>query len=180
MDHLQISPAQTKIIEIFLQLLAKKPLAKISVTEITRTAHLNRGTFYLYYLDVYDLYTKVSTQFLDALMATFNANYPNEPTPTNFGTLSHKILDYLTTHQKSFQILINADNGANFIEQLHALFVTGIVTKEHISSENKDYLIDVIYNVNGAIGVIIAWQQGKLNCSLETVTRRLAFIFSVI
>ena len=41
--------------ETLLNILEKKDISKISVTEICTEADINRGTFYRYYNDVYDL-----------------------------------------------------------------------------------------------------------------------------
>ncbi len=38
-----------------MELIREKPLSKITVSEICQKAEINRGTFYRYYLDVYDL-----------------------------------------------------------------------------------------------------------------------------
>ena len=40
-------------------LIREKPVAKITVSEICAKAEINRGTFYRYYLDVYDLAEKM-------------------------------------------------------------------------------------------------------------------------
>ena len=37
------------------ELMSEKPLGSISVREIAEKADINRGTFYLYYRDVYDM-----------------------------------------------------------------------------------------------------------------------------
>ena len=45
-----------KVIEdSFLELLGKKPLTKITVTELCQTSQINRATFYKHYLDIPDL-----------------------------------------------------------------------------------------------------------------------------
>lgn len=44
--------------EAFWTLYTKKPIEKISIKEITDLAGYNRGTFYLYYKDVYDLFLR--------------------------------------------------------------------------------------------------------------------------
>ena len=51
----------------FWSLYAQKPLEKISVREITALAGYNRGTFYLYYQDVYDLLNQIEDELLDEL-----------------------------------------------------------------------------------------------------------------
>ena len=37
------------------KLLEKKPLSKITVTDITRECRINRHTFYYHFRDIYDL-----------------------------------------------------------------------------------------------------------------------------
>lgn len=41
--------------ETFLELLKQKSFTKITVTEICKTAEINRGTFYLHYYDIHDV-----------------------------------------------------------------------------------------------------------------------------
>ena len=53
---LRVIKTQRAIHDAFLSLLRTKPLAKISVTELARIAEINKGTFYLHYRDIYDLY----------------------------------------------------------------------------------------------------------------------------
>ena len=51
----------------FLELFEKKPLEKISVTEICNNADINRGTFYSHYSDPYDLKKKLEEEFLETI-----------------------------------------------------------------------------------------------------------------
>ena len=48
----------------FLELLAEKPVEKISVTEICNNADINRGTFYAHYSDPYDLKQKLTMEIV--------------------------------------------------------------------------------------------------------------------
>lgn len=45
-----------------IQLLQKKPLQSITITELTNLADVNRATFYLHYHDVYDIYEQVKQE----------------------------------------------------------------------------------------------------------------------
>lgn len=47
--------SKTKIYQALVTLLKKDSFDKISVADITRLAGINRGTFYLHYLDKFDL-----------------------------------------------------------------------------------------------------------------------------
>lgn len=51
----------------FLRLIAKKPIEKITVTEICREADINRGTFYAHYSDPYELKRTVENELTEAM-----------------------------------------------------------------------------------------------------------------
>ncbi len=55
---LRVIKTEESIEQAFLSLLSKKPLQRISIVELAREARINKGTFYLHYTDIYDLYQK--------------------------------------------------------------------------------------------------------------------------
>ena len=56
---LRVVKTKRRIKEVFNELLIKKDVKKISVTELSRMAEINKGTFYLHYKDIYELYAEV-------------------------------------------------------------------------------------------------------------------------
>ena len=50
----------------FWTLYSSKPIDKITIKEITDLAGYNRGTFYLYYKDVYDIFASIEAELLQA------------------------------------------------------------------------------------------------------------------
>lgn len=57
--------SQDKIEKTFLQLIQKKNVAEISVSDICKITGLNRSTFYANYIDIYDLVEKVKLRMAD-------------------------------------------------------------------------------------------------------------------
>lgn len=53
--------------ESFLELLKEKEVQQITVSELSRKADLGRGTFYLHYQDVFDLYEQLEKELFDQL-----------------------------------------------------------------------------------------------------------------
>ena len=45
-----------------IELMHEKPFKDITVKDITERADLNRGTFYLHYVDIYDLLSKIEDE----------------------------------------------------------------------------------------------------------------------
>ena len=51
------------------QLLQEKQAKEITVKELTELADMNRGTFYLYYKDIFDMLEKIEDSLFEALDA---------------------------------------------------------------------------------------------------------------
>jgi len=64
---------QSVIKESFLQLLRKKHIGKITVTEICKMAEINRATFYTHFHDPYDLLEHLETECGDIMMEAINS-----------------------------------------------------------------------------------------------------------
>ncbi len=54
-----------------LELLEEKSLDAVSITELCARADINRGTFYKYYRDVYELYEEIEDGFVEDLRKLF-------------------------------------------------------------------------------------------------------------
>ncbi|WP_334351468.1 TetR/AcrR family transcriptional regulator [Companilactobacillus sp. HBUAS56257] len=165
------------IIEVFLKLLSQKKLSQISVAEITRNANINRGTFYLHYKDVFDLYDQVVKMVLNDLESAFDETYL-EGSSTNFRDLTKHIINYVDQKEDVFSVLLNSDRGPSFIEKVRQLFVEKILIKENIDKTDSSDVIDVIYNVNGIVGVLMAWQLGTYGLSEDCMIQQLTDILS--
>ena len=66
-SDLRVVKTVRRIKEVFLKLLSTKPLDKITVAELSRTAEINKGTFYLHYRDIYELYNEMLKERLAAM-----------------------------------------------------------------------------------------------------------------
>ena len=59
----QYQKTETALKEALIDLLKVKSLDKITVTELTEKADVHRGTFYIHYKDVYDLFGSIENDF---------------------------------------------------------------------------------------------------------------------
>ncbi|HHX77055.1 MAG TPA: TetR/AcrR family transcriptional regulator [Firmicutes bacterium] len=60
----RVRKTKAQIRRTLTQLLMKKDLRDITVSELAEIADINRGTFYLHYKDVYDLFEQTEKEFL--------------------------------------------------------------------------------------------------------------------
>ena len=80
-QDLRVIKTRERIEDALLQLLETKPLEKITVTELARVAMINKGTFYLHYLDIFDLYRQTFLKWLEKPFrdATFFTDFFDAP-----------------------------------------------------------------------------------------------------
>ncbi len=63
-QDLRVIKTKNNIKTVFIDMLKKTPIDKITVTALAKQARINKGTFYLHYQDIYALYNEVRDDFL--------------------------------------------------------------------------------------------------------------------
>ncbi len=92
---LRIQKTNNAIVNAFIKLRSKKPLNKITVTELSKEAMISKATFYLHYRDIYDL----SEQLQDRLVLDILNDMPHP--------------DRITTHPDEYTKELIAAFNAN-------------------------------------------------------------------
>src|SRR5699024_2162369 len=68
----RVRKTQNAIKLAFIQLLNEKDLDKITISDITHKADINRGTFYFHYEDKYMLLNKMENDYIEELSNTLS------------------------------------------------------------------------------------------------------------
>ncbi len=71
-QDLRVIKTRSNIKTTFCKMLEKNPVEKITVTELSRQANINKSTFYLHYQDIYDLYNEVRRDFLQHMIESMD------------------------------------------------------------------------------------------------------------
>lgn len=66
---LRIQKTKAAIKAAFLQLRRKNPIEKITITELSRVAQINKATFYLHYSDIFALSDEIEDGLIDEILA---------------------------------------------------------------------------------------------------------------
>ncbi len=65
---LRVEKTIKSIFNTFLEMRAKNPLEKISVTELSNKAMINKATFYLHFKDIYDLSDCLESELVNSII----------------------------------------------------------------------------------------------------------------
>lgn len=99
-------PRKTKALiqKALIEQLTTRELKDISVSEIAALADINRGTFYLHYHDVYDVFEQLEQSLFEEFM-TFIDKYKEYPTGSRINVLL-ELFQYIAENAEIFTAIL--------------------------------------------------------------------------
>ncbi|WP_141504631.1 TetR/AcrR family transcriptional regulator [Paenibacillus luteus] len=159
-----------------IELIEENGVEAITVSDITKKADINRGTFYLHYRDVSDLLEQNKHEILEGLKDIIvNLNLPDllvyaskdEPYPTII-----KVFEYFTVHTEFFKVILGPKGDPSYSDQIKTFMKNQLMNKipEWQPEESKiivppGYLIAFITSAN--LGILQHWFETGLKESPE-------------
>lgn len=147
------------LMQSLMQLMQSKQIKDITVRELADTADVNRGTFYLYYRDVFDMLEKIENEMFDKFDALL-LSHPGE-------TVIHQTLPFLKDlftfaeeNQEMCRVLLNRNGDMTFLERLNSVVFEKCREEFHMLFQDaNDDEFETRYNfvVFGCIGMIRSW-----------------------
>ena len=111
------------------QLLSEKRLRDITVKELCERVDVNRGTFYLHYHDVYDLFSQIEEEIYHEIKSSLQRHEPGD-----FGDrkkvfpIFAEIFDYLVENYQICAVLLGENRDQAFFDRLTNIGRTDIVS----------------------------------------------------
>ena len=102
-----------------MSLLSEKPLRSITVKELCARAHLNRGTFYAHYADVYDLMAQIESEMEAGFFAALEPMYSAEE-PLSPPKLTKKVFECIEANADLCRVIIGPYGDREFTRRLLA------------------------------------------------------------
>lgn len=164
---------QTKqrIIAALIELINEKGFNDINVTDISRRAGISRGTFYIHYLDKFDLLHQVEAELLGKLQQTLDDMIPKAikqlKDEDNVETFPYQMvistLSQFFNDRELLTSLLSNQGDPAFLSQLKGLFSTeirkkflefnGTVTYDAVIP--KDYIEEMVLDT--LMGIVLHW-----------------------
>lgn len=165
--------------EAFLELLATEPYEKITVTDVTREAGLNRGTFYAHFDDMDDLLHQVIDEVVERaselLQQSFDTDFLENPLP-----ILEQLGKYMSESYGLYGRVLNSASSDIFVKSLGTMFekkVHGWIDAQNVDDPTTQLMLSD-YLVGGVLHTYRAWMDGEYgNIPIEEVNLRLgAFV----
>lgn len=149
--------------EAFFDLLRKKGFSAITVTDICKRAEINRGTFYLHYVDKYALLDEVIDEALDA-EPPLQGNHPTSMCQRPPANDNYRML---YTQPDLFSRV-----SQRVIERGAAEMVPQIMERTGLSEEDARVLFVFTANGNLAVNRALGWQQNPRFAEVQALLSR--------
>ncbi|MGN0294569.1 MAG: TetR/AcrR family transcriptional regulator [Lachnospiraceae bacterium] len=134
---LRIQKTRNSIINAFLELRSRKPIEKITVTELAELAVINKATFYKHYKDIYDLSESLENEMIASILRSIPSPGRNL---SNLCELSRDIFHAITSQSQLIATLFSGSRRSYLIQQLD------VQIKEMIFREYPEYKNDLEKN----------------------------------
>ncbi len=170
-DNRRVRYTKKVLRESLIELLKEKPISRITVTDICTHADLNRGTFYNYYCDAYDLLAQIEDSFYNNLLKQVE----RFKTDGISGTLLAELLATIEQNRDLCHVLFNINGDKTFLNRLLDLMktITFAYWAEHNVNNLSETQMDMLYSYfsNGAIGILCRWIAGDWDVSKEYLAK---------
>ena len=163
------------------RLLMKKDFEEISVTEVVKTAGINRSTFYAHYNNMTEVLEEIETRVAEGILNSFMSyreSVMENPTPflTSIAALLQKEFDF-------YKRLVCANVGSHFIDRLKENFISTVITADndkisHIKDKST-FAVVVRFYTNGFASMFEDVFKGVLKISLTALAEIIGQIVAV-
>lgn len=173
----------------FMQILEKKSFESITIGDITKHAEINRGTFYLHYVDKFDLLDKIEQQLfadlgnhIDKLQSRYTSIQTFEKDQEQ---IASTLFSFIEMQSQTLKIFLSDHGRAGF----HLRFRDAFSGKVRFNLEKNEsfttnltvpmeYFLSFI--TSAFLGLIEQWIQNGLDKTPQEMTRLYIDIISFI
>ena len=153
------------------RLMQEKQIKEITVRELTDLADMNRGTFYLYYRDVYDMLEKLEDSMFEAL-DSIAALHENDAARQETKPILLDVFRVIEENQEIVRVLLSPHGDMKFLHRLYEVIREKCLTGfPYAAASDRKNEVDFDYRfsfvIYGAAGLIRAWVNR--NCSEPAV-----------
>lgn len=164
--------------DAFWQLYSDKPIEKITIKEITDIAGYNRGTFYLYYNDVYDILAQIEEDLLEKIQEAITFSIQQKETQDFIKNLSI-FVELMQTYSKYSIILLSDQGDPQFTTRLKEI-IWPLLNRFFIPSEGlTEYQIDLLaeFYLSGILAAVSKWNSNPQMSIDQLITFMIPNIF---
>lgn len=174
---LRIQRTKAAIKSAFLELRRRKPIEKITVTELTRLANINKATFYLHYSDIYGLSEEIEDGVIDEILLELEVVDKFFDDPQEH---ANEIFSAFVAHREQLDYIFSGSRNSLFADKIEGRIKTLLFSSyPYFHTRRNDVILSFVIQ-----GIFHTIKTGKslgdmqedydtLSCLTSTVIKEL-------
>ena len=167
--------------QALLSLLEKKSFEYITISEICKTAGVNRSTFYLHYENTGDLLEETTKHLVNQFTSYFSVDAKSIISGFSECALSdlnfitdkylHPYLSYIRDNQRIFSAALSRPSDFRFdsiFQRLFDFIFDPILDRFHYPIDERKYVM--MFYLNGVTAIIKEWLKSKCEKNIEEIS----------
>ena len=162
------SAAEEAFEEAFLQLYAKTPLRRISVTQVAERAGYTRGTFYLHYESLEDLLRRIEDGLLEELRAVVDDSMARLEAGGDPEEVMADVLAFYEGRADRLRVLMGPKADSHFTDEVKRTLKpiwAKYVLKRDVNEGSTDFMLE--FTLSGALVMLRRWMENPKGVSAE-------------
>ena len=139
----------------FLELLKTSPIGKITVADVCANADVNRGTFYVYYKDVYNLFEAIEYELFQTIKSAIQSQKSN-----NVMAFAESAITIVYEHKEECSAILGEFGDEKFLSKILELYKSNSFDywkQSGIQCEPREYERIFQFITCGSMGIIRDW-----------------------
>ena len=172
---LRVIKTKKAIRQAFSELMSRKPMEDISISDISAEALINRKTFYAHYASVHEIIAEIEDEITASLQKPL-ANKHLKDIMGNPYDLFHDLLEIVNENIDVYGRLLTMNGNSNLVNKITQMIRRQICsTFEHEVPVDKQTLdTSVYFMLSGMLAVFTEWYNNGRNQSIEDLSKQLS------
>lgn len=181
-NDLRVLKTKQALHEALLQLLKQRALEQVTISELCRVAKVNRGTFYLHYGRVEDLFEEYFQEITADLTKSYGEPYrhvdvlnPREIEPSTI-RIFHHVKTYVDFYRIVFSRNVPLAYYYMLFEEIRKLLLRDT---EELKQDQIDHELLCSYQANAIVGMILHWSERDFSAEPDRLNEQLVHILKL-
>lgn len=156
---LRVIKTKERLHDALIVILQEKNLDKITISELCKKASVNRGTFYLHYQDVAELFEEYYHGMTEDLRKAYYEPYLlTQYKIENLSADMVRIFHHIEKYKQFYKIVFNRKTPIMYYYRLFEIIRSYLQDSiSEINIENNEFIAS--YQANAILGMVIQWIQ---------------------
>jgi AcrR family transcriptional regulator len=170
-EDLRVKRTHKLLQEALIDLTVQKGFAAVTVSDLTKFAGINRGTFYRHYEDKFDLlnhYVRTVYELLDS-MPNAGLPMPADVSGRSAAPGLVAIFEHIQANVRFYRVMLGPNGDPMFADKVRQYVKQRIWRSLPVGLQRDNSAVDLYlsYSSSASMGVVLWWLDHDMPCSAE-------------